>query len=166
MRICIIKRLALLDLQASSSHRFSCRWCSNTSKLRAEFLLLEAHFNAQLERSKLSEAEWEIHCAHAEAIKKRHFTYDDPVTHHKVMTRLCHFLRGKCCGNACRHCVYQHENVAKTHPQRMAFNSSFWVEVGSRAPTEPSVRASVCGWTLLSDMHATSVVDDPLLFKH
>ena len=28
-----------------------------------------------------------------------------------VLTELFHLERGSCCGNACRHCPYGHENV-------------------------------------------------------
>ncbi len=28
-----------------------------------------------------------------------------------VMTESYHLRRGKCCGNKCRHCPYNHENV-------------------------------------------------------
>jgi len=28
-----------------------------------------------------------------------------------VLTETYHLARGKCCGNACRHCPFDHENV-------------------------------------------------------
>jgi len=28
-----------------------------------------------------------------------------------VLTETYHLARGSCCGNACRHCPYNHENV-------------------------------------------------------
>jgi len=28
-----------------------------------------------------------------------------------VLTEAFHLARGSCCGNACRHCPYDHENV-------------------------------------------------------
>ncbi|KAG0001491.1 hypothetical protein BGZ79_004593 [Entomortierella chlamydospora] len=37
--------------------------------------------------------------------------YIDPKTGYSVMTELLHRRRGYCCGNACRHCPYNHENV-------------------------------------------------------
>lgn len=51
----------------------------------------------------LNEDEKVIHNLHEEAVKKGHFTYYDPKTNERILTRLRHFLRGKCCGNACRH---------------------------------------------------------------
>ncbi|KAG0339969.1 hypothetical protein BG000_000978 [Podila horticola] len=37
--------------------------------------------------------------------------YIDPKTGYSVMTELLHRRRGYCCGNACRHCPYNNENV-------------------------------------------------------
>lgn len=37
--------------------------------------------------------------------------YIDPKTGYSVMTELLHRRRGYCCGNACRHCPYDRENV-------------------------------------------------------
>lgn len=37
--------------------------------------------------------------------------YIDPKTGYSVMTELLHKRRGYCCGNACRHCPYNNENV-------------------------------------------------------
>jgi len=30
-----------------------------------------------------------------------------------VFTQAYHLARGRCCGNACRHCPFEHENVRK-----------------------------------------------------
>lgn len=38
-------------------------------------------------------------------------TYSDPVTGFTVLTEVAHKARGRCCGNACRHCPYNWENV-------------------------------------------------------
>eukprot|EP01039_Chlorochromonas_danica_P008886 gene8886-9802_t len=38
-------------------------------------------------------------------------TYIDPATGYTVFTSLFHEKKGKCCGNACRHCPYGHVNV-------------------------------------------------------
>ena len=38
-------------------------------------------------------------------------SYRDPMTGYKVMTSLYLSKRGKCCGNGCRHCPYNHVNV-------------------------------------------------------
>ena len=43
-----------------------------------------------------------IHEKHKEAVSNHHFTYDDPATGLKVITRLRHYLKGSCCGSACR----------------------------------------------------------------
>jgi hypothetical protein len=40
-------------------------------------------------------------------------SYIDPKTGYSVFTEIEHFARGKCCGNACRHCPYGHANVKK-----------------------------------------------------
>ncbi|CAG8438861.1 8342_t:CDS:2 [Funneliformis caledonium] len=39
--------------------------------------------------------------------------YADPVTGYTVMTELYHKSRGYCCGNKCRHCPFNYENVGK-----------------------------------------------------
>ena len=59
-----------------------------------------------------------------------HFTYDDPDTGLKVITRLRHHLKGSCCGNACRHCVYNHEGVPEERVKERVFNSAFWKNIG------------------------------------
>ena len=46
----------------------------------------------------------------------------------KVITRLRHTLKGACCGNACRHCVWEHEAVSREVRDRRRFNSAFWVD--------------------------------------
>ncbi len=38
-------------------------------------------------------------------------SYIDPKTGYTVFTEYFHLQRGNCCGNACRHCPYQHSNV-------------------------------------------------------
>jgi len=76
--------------------------------------------------SRLEPDEVGIHRAHNQAVADMHFTYDDPATGLKVVTRLRHFLKGNCCGNACRHCIYEHEAVVPEVRQRREFNSAFW----------------------------------------
>jgi len=66
--------------------------------------------------------------AHRKAVNNGHFTYDDPITGLKVMTRLRHHLKGTCCGSACRHCVYNHEAIPYELRGAKRFNSSFWVD--------------------------------------
>lgn len=38
-------------------------------------------------------------------------TYIDPATGYTVFTSIFHKKRGKCCGNKCRHCPFEHCNV-------------------------------------------------------
>ena len=71
-------------------------------KLRENFWLREKELLSRVDYNQLDLTSQRIHQAHSVAIEKYHFTYDDPITGLKVMTRLRHFLRGTCCGNACR----------------------------------------------------------------
>jgi len=97
-------------------------------EMREQFFAAERVFESQVDYSKLSSEELRIHQAHREAIDNLHFTYDDPQTGLKVITRLRHFLKGTCCGNACRHCVYQHQNVDPVLAKKRLFNSAFWID--------------------------------------
>ena len=96
--------------------------------LRAEFLTREEEWEQGVNHAKLSELEKLIHRTHNQAVQNLHFTYDDPETGLKVLTRLRHFLKGTCCGNACRHCIYSHQNVDPKLAKRKIFNSSFWID--------------------------------------
>ncbi|KAF9126434.1 hypothetical protein BG015_004699 [Linnemannia schmuckeri] len=49
--------------------------------------------------------------AHRQACEGNRKKYIDPKTGYSVMTELLHKRRGYCCGNACRHCPYNNENV-------------------------------------------------------
>lgn len=49
---------------------------------------------------------------HEGAVSAGAETYADPATGYTVFTRLSHLRRGKCCGNACRHCPFAHVNVS------------------------------------------------------
>lgn len=95
--------------------------------LRTEFLEQEKVFESQVDLDALSPDELSIHHAHREAIEGLHFTYDDPETGLKVITRLRHFLKKTCCGNACRHCIYNHQNVDPIIAKRRMFNTAFWI---------------------------------------
>ena len=53
--------------------------------------------------------------AHDEALKRGELRYIDPETGYQVFTELAHEKRGKCCGNGCRHCPFEFENVKDTH---------------------------------------------------
>ncbi|CAG0922045.1 unnamed protein product [Notodromas monacha] len=101
----------------------------NTVKLRKEFWEKEALWLERETLSALSPAERLIRDLHLKAISEGHFTYDDPETGLKVLTRLRHFLKGRCCGNACRHCVYDLENAPEELKRKRRFNSSFWVDI-------------------------------------
>lgn len=70
---------------------------------RLKFVEAEKDWDALVQWTQLSEDEKDIVKAHKEAVMNGHFTYVDPKTRYKVMTRLKHYLRGTCCGNACRH---------------------------------------------------------------
>ena len=48
---------------------------------------------------------------HDDAVKNGKKTYRDFATGYRVFTRQAHLQRGKCCGSACRHCPFDHENV-------------------------------------------------------
>merc|ERR1712223_228812 len=97
--------------------------------MRAEFLQREEDWEKRVDYKKLAGKEKLIHDKHNEAVKNFHFTYDDPETGLKVITRLRHFLKGTCCGNACRHCVYNHEGAPEERRRERMFNSAFWKDV-------------------------------------
>ena len=96
--------------------------------LRAEFLAREEEWEEGVVYSNLSEREKLIHEKHNQAVRDLHFTYDDPESGLKVLTRLRHFLKGTCCGNACRHCIYNHQNVDPILAKRKIFNTAFWID--------------------------------------
>lgn len=48
---------------------------------------------------------------HNDACARGEETYVDPITGYVVLTRISHERRGACCGNACRHCPYDWQNV-------------------------------------------------------
>ena len=48
---------------------------------------------------------------HRAAVAARQMSYTDPATGYRVFTELAHRVRGSCCGSACRHCPFDHENV-------------------------------------------------------
>ncbi|KAG0083235.1 hypothetical protein BGZ93_008790 [Podila epicladia] len=59
---------------------------------------------AEIEKEKWMEV-------HRLAVEGNRKMYIDPKTGYSVMTELLHKRRGYCCGNACRHCPYDNENV-------------------------------------------------------
>jgi len=48
--------------------------------------------------------EWPIE----ELIEGKHFYYEDDLM---VLTEDYHLSRGTCCGNRCKHCPFNHQNV-------------------------------------------------------
>ncbi|ORX89027.1 hypothetical protein K493DRAFT_319032 [Basidiobolus meristosporus CBS 931.73] len=50
---------------------------------------------------------------HQKAVENEQPTYKDPATGYTVFTTFGHLKRGYCCGNQCRHCPYEYENVGK-----------------------------------------------------
>jgi len=55
-------------------------------------------------KSKPSKSEWPI----PELKEDVHYYMENGFM---VFTEAFHLARGKCCGNACRHCPFDHENV-------------------------------------------------------
>ena len=55
--------------------------------------------------------------AHRRAIAAGERRYRDPATGYVVLTELFLLDRGTCCGAGCRHCPYEHREVA---PERRA----------------------------------------------
>ncbi|CAL4203339.1 unnamed protein product [Meganyctiphanes norvegica] len=97
------------------------------AKLNEEFAMKEQYWENLVDLEYLEEKDIKILEAHRQAVVAGHFTYDDPETGLRVMTRLRHFLRRTCCGNACRHCIYDHENVPEELKEHRVYNSAFWV---------------------------------------
>ncbi|XP_057364860.1 uncharacterized protein LOC130685562 isoform X1 [Daphnia carinata] len=93
---------------------------------RDQFLEAEKQWDKLVNWDRLNKIESEIVKTHKQAVMNGHFTYDDTNLNKKVMTRLRHFLRGSCCGNACRHCIYNHSSVPENLKGTKTFNSAFW----------------------------------------
>jgi hypothetical protein len=53
----------------------------------------------------------EIEEIHRLACQQGLTNYLDPVSGYTVFTEVFHRKRGKCCGNKCRHCPFNHVNV-------------------------------------------------------
>ena len=63
----------------------------------------------------------DIAALHAKAVAAGEATYIDPKTGYKVMTSDTLSKRGRCCGCGCRHCPYNHANVAmEKRPARIS----------------------------------------------
>ena len=79
--------------------------------IREAYLDFERDWENKVKYELLSDKEKLIHLKHKEAIEDFHWTYIDPESGNKAITRFRHYLKKKCCGNACRHCIYNHEQV-------------------------------------------------------
>jgi hypothetical protein len=58
--------------------------------------------------------------AHDDAVKLGKEVYVDPTTGYQVFTSISLMKKGYCCGNVCRHCPFNYENVGKTKPEMKA----------------------------------------------
>ena len=94
---------------------------------REAYFAFEKGWETKVDYNLLNAKEKLIHLKHKEAIEGLHWTYIDPDTGLKVITRFRHYLKGTCCGNACRHCVYDHEAVPEEIKVNRTFNSAFWI---------------------------------------
>lgn len=101
--------MSLRKLNKTTLH-FHLKWISRYKSTAPErvdrmkmFWEKEVMLKSNLQYDLLSEDDKKVHDLHEKAIRKGHFTYDDPKTNERIRTRLRHFLRGTCCGNACRH---------------------------------------------------------------
>ncbi|XP_059078454.1 uncharacterized protein LOC131876928 [Tigriopus californicus] len=90
------------------------------------FLALEQALERGLDRSRLTEQDWAVHRTHQEAVQDFQLMYTDPISGLQVFTRLRHFLKNRCCGSACRHCVYDHVKVKPNKKATREFNTAFW----------------------------------------
>ena len=98
----------------------------NIQEIQSKFDVLNEKLESEVDFSCLNYEEREIHRRHADACKEHKLSYMDPSLQVKVMTRWRHYLRGSCCGSACRHCVYEHEKVPEDKRVNRTFNSAFW----------------------------------------
>ena len=95
--------LGVADLEAPHSQ--------DMPQIVAQPLRLSDLPDADLVASMPPERQWRR--VHAAAVARNRNAYIDPATGYQVWTRLYLSNKGPCCGNACRHCPYGHENVPK-----------------------------------------------------
>ncbi len=117
------------DTSDKTAKRRRRRRLESEEELRARFTLEERARRAIVREDWLgSEEVREIRDKHAEAVDNFKLSYDDPATGLKVLTAWNHFLRDRCCGSACRHCIYGHQAVPvdKKRGWGKVFNSVFW----------------------------------------
>ncbi|KAG0232089.1 hypothetical protein BGW42_008382 [Actinomortierella wolfii] len=89
---------------------------------------------AELEKERWQEA-------HRAACEGNCKFYKDPKTGYSVMTELLHLDRGYCCGNRCRHCPYEYQNV-NVPPEVKRAN----IERGKQAKKEREAREGKRVW--------------------
>ena len=91
-------------------------------------------FEESIQRSKvrwnsysgLTSEERTIYMTHLRAVEERRLSYKCPVTGYKVMTISQLLLNGKCCGNGCRHCPYEHENATDQIKRSKVWNGAYY----------------------------------------
>ncbi|VDK57739.1 unnamed protein product [Anisakis simplex] len=100
-------------------------------ELLADYVLFEDSMNKAKvtwnQYSTLSSEERDIYMAHLKALRTRRLWYKDPKSGYRVMCSSQLLLNGKCCGNGCRHCPYQHENAKPEIRKRRKWNGAFYV---------------------------------------
>ena len=110
MKLCVIPNKSLLRImyvhhiiRRTISAELKAKLAAERKRLRDKYEQKEKEWESLVNLSLLRDEDIQIYEAHKTAVLLRHFTYDDPETGYRVMTRLRHFYRGSCCGNACRH---------------------------------------------------------------
>ncbi|VDP15646.1 unnamed protein product [Soboliphyme baturini] len=81
--------------------------------------------------TKLDPDRRDIVTAHWISVRNHQLTYNDPKTKYLVMNVTQHLLRGKCCGNNCRHCPFNHENVPEHLRNQKKWNGAFYEDVNN-----------------------------------
>ena len=112
-----------LESREELKSRFSLEESRRRALVRPELVLLGK--DGDDESARRQEVE-EVVARHAEAADAFATSYEDPRTGLRVLTTWAHFLRGRCCGSACRHCVYGHEAVPEEKRGEKRFNSAYW----------------------------------------
>ena len=87
----------------------------------------------------------DIEDVHARACEGGLDTYTDPSTGYSVFTALSHLRRGKCCGNACRHCPYAHQAVAARSGDKYRARGGGSAGAGVAGGSSGSAGASAAG---------------------
>lgn len=97
----------------------------------ADYVLFEESIKkAEVKWSKydaMTSEERDIYIAHLNAVRDRKLYYIDPKTKFKVMTISQLLYEGKCCGNGCRHCPYEHVNATPEIRKSKKWNGAFYV---------------------------------------